>query len=59
MTPKPTDKGTPKVDIKEALKKKKKTESNKTLLIWGLIGVGVFINAFIVYTKYITIHYHI
>lgn len=43
----------------EARKLKKKNESNKNLLIWGLIGVGVLVNAFIIYNNYIKIHHPI
>lgn len=27
------------------------------MLIWGLIGLGVLVNAYIIYTSYIQIHY--
>jgi len=49
----PGKNSTPKVDVKEVLKKKKQTESNKTMLIWGLIGLGVLVNAYIIYTSYV------
>lgn len=53
----PGKNSTPKVDVKEVLKKKKQSESNKTMLIWGLIGLGVLVNAYIIYTSYIQIQY--
>lgn len=42
-----------------ALKKKKAQESQKNLLIWGLIGLGVLINAVIIYNKYIKVQYEL
>lgn len=51
MSKTPTASGT--VKPKEALKNKKQHESNKSLLIWGLIGVGVLINAVIIYQNYV------
>lgn len=43
----------------EALKNKKKQESNKNLLIWGIIGVGVLINFAIIYKNNVAIQYEL
>lgn len=45
--------------ISEAQRKKKAEESNKNLLLWGIIGVFVLINAVIIYQNNIKVQFEL
>ena len=47
------------INPKEALKNRKKAESNKYLIIYSVIGIGIAVNLLIIYNNYIKIQYEL